>query len=61
MTVERAAELVAMLSGDAKVDLFVHFDDYFNLSADKTGERITMFAELCGFLIAHNARLHSEG
>lgn len=56
MMLERAAELVALMrrvDSDAAIDLFCHFDDVFQLnSAD--GERITRFAELCGYGIATN-------
>jgi len=56
MTLERAAELVAIMrriDSNAAFDLFCHFDDVFQLnSAD--GIRITRFAELCGYGIATN-------
>jgi hypothetical protein len=54
MTLERAAELVAIIrkiDEMAAIDLFCHFDDFFKLSLQ--GERsITQFALLCGYTIA---------
>ena len=54
MTLERAAELVSALrvaepNSPAAPDLFSHFVDYFNLQGE---EKLTQFAELCGFRIA---------
>ena len=61
MTLERAAELVALMrrvDPDAAIDLFCHFDDVFKLNdcmyRNDGGEAITRFAELCGYAIATN-------
>lgn len=49
MTVERASELVQSLTGEAQLDLFVHFVDYFRM---ETEQQQTQFARLCGFAVA---------
>lgn len=55
MTLERAAELVEKFrttDPDGANELFMHFDDVFHLSADRSGDKITSFAEMCGYPIA---------
>ena len=48
MTIERAADLVCNLEGRNQMDLFIHFQKYFNIQ----GESIVLFAYMCGIRIA---------
>lgn len=62
MTIERASELVKALSGEAKIDLFCHFEATLNPFCPKTQEDQCMdwqemFAVMCGFGIATSVAL----
>lgn len=48
MCLERAAEIVASLDGDAKEDTFIVFVEHFDLT-DTSIVTTTDFAVLCGF------------
>ena len=66
MTVERASELVKALTGDAKIDLFCHFETELNPFCPKTQEDRCMdwqemFAEMCGFGVAVNVVILQGG
>jgi hypothetical protein len=56
LTFERAAELVDALrkvNHNAAIDLFTHFDTFFDLSQrDDNGKIVSQFAEMCGYPIA---------
>lgn len=62
ITVERASELVSALRGDAKIDLFCHFEALLNPFPPKENSEWSkkymdwqeMFAVMCGFGLAKN-------
>lgn len=64
MTIEKAAELVNRATGNDKYELFAHFEELLNPNPPKIGNQWNdkaadwqeMFAKLCGFQVAKNAK-----
>lgn len=68
MTIEKAAEIVAKSKGEEKIELFSHFEELLNPHPPKIGGEWNdkaaawqrMFAIMCGFGVAMDAKAISS-